>query len=125
MLVKPSYQEVREMLYASLRPVFTWDRIDELEYGLAGIHYITKAFRQEIANATEVLGNIFAKTVFAVQSANEELLLVLGIPKEALSTVQVKVIPEMVTVIGRFDFVQTVEGIKMIEFNADTPTITL
>ena len=121
-LVKPSYKEVRELLYGPLRSVFSWDRMDGIEYGLAGIHYITPAFRQEISFATEVLGTIYAKTVLAVQSADEALLLELGIPEEALSTVRVLVKPEMVTVIGRFDFVQTVTGIKMIEFNSDTPT---
>ena len=120
--VKLSYEEMREQLYGPLRAVFSWDWLDEMEYGLAGIHYITPEFRQEIALATEALGKIYAKTVFAVQSADEELLLELGIPKEALLAVRILVKPEMVTVIGRFDFAQTDKGIKMIEFNADTPT---
>ena len=120
--VKLSYEEMREQLYGPLRAVFSWDWLDEMEYGLAGIHYITPEFRQEIALATEALGKIYAKTVFAVQSADEKLLLELGIPKEALLAVRILVKPEMVTVIGRFDFAQTDKGIKMIEFNADTPT---
>ena len=117
-----SYEDMREQLYGPLRPVFSWDWMDGLEYGLAGIHYITQEFRQEIAFATEALGTIYAKTVFAVQSADEALLMELGIPKEVLPTIRVLVEPEMVTVIGRFDFVQTTAGLKMIEFNADTPT---
>lgn len=120
--VESSYEEMREQLYGPLRAVFSWDWMDGTEYGLAGIHYITPEFRQEIASATEGLGSIYAKTVFAVQSADEELLLELGIPKEALLAVRVLVKPEMVTAIGRFDFVQSAEGLKMIEFNADTPT---
>jgi len=120
--VELSYEERREQLYGPLRSVFSWDWLDGMEYGLAGIHYITQEFRQEIAFATEALGAIYAKTVFAVQSADEALLLELGIPKEALRTIRVLVNPEIVTVIGRFDFVQTNEGLKMIEFNADTPT---
>lgn len=122
MPVEPSYEEMREQLYGPLRAVFSWDWMDGTEYGLAGIHYITPEFRQEIAFATEALGAIYAKTVFAVQSADEELLLELGIPEEALLAVRILVKPEMVTAIGRFDFVQTSEGLKMIEFNADTPT---
>ena len=117
-----SYEEMREQLYGPLRPVFSWDWMDGLEYGLAGMHYITQEFRQEIAFATEALGAIYAKTVRAVQSADETLLRELGIPKEVLPTIRVLVEPEIVTVIGRFDFVQTTVGLKMIEFNADTPT---
>jgi len=120
--VEPSYEERREQLYGPMRDVFSWDWMDGTEYGLAGIHYITPEFRQEIAFATEALGAIYAKTVFSVQSADGELLLELGIPKEALLAVRVLVKPAMVTAIGRFDFVQSDEGLKMIEFNADTPT---
>lgn len=116
------YEKLREQLYGPLRSVFSWDWMDGTEYGLAGIHLVTAQFRQEIAFATEALGGIYAKTVFAVQSADDTLLLELGIPEEALLALRVLVKPEMVTVIGRFDFVQTAEGIKMIEFNADTPT---
>ncbi|MDP4128111.1 MAG: glutathionylspermidine synthase family protein, partial [Bacillota bacterium] len=101
---------------------FSWDWMDGLEYGLAEIHYIKPEFRQELAYATEALGKIYAKTVFAVQSADAELFLELGIPKEALLAVRILVKPEMVTVVGRFDFAETPEGIKMLEFNADTPT---
>ena len=116
------YELLRERLYGPLRPIFSWDWMNGAEYGLAEIHLVTSQFRQEIALATEALGGIYAKTVFAVQSADDELLLELGIPEEALLAVRVLVKPEMVTVIGRFDFVQTAEGLKMIEFNADTPT---
>jgi len=121
-LAEPSYEEIRERLYGPLRSVFTWDRLDGMEYGLAGIHYISQEFRNEIAFATEALGKIFAKTVYAVQNADDALLRALGIPEEALSTAHALVQPDLVTVIGRFDFVKTVEGLKMLEFNSDTPT---
>ncbi len=117
-----SYEEIRERLYGPLRSVFSWDRLDGVEYALAGIHYITQEFRGEIAFATEALGKIFAKTVYAVQTADDTLLHALGIPNEVLTTARILVKPEMVTVIGRFDFINTVEGLKMIEFNSDTPT---
>lgn len=116
------YLEIREQLYGPLRSVFSWDWMEGEEYGLADIHYITPEFRQEISEATNALGQIFAKTVFAVQSADDTLLQILGIPEEALHTVRVLTEPEIVTVIGRFDFVRTPEGLKMLEFNSDTPT---
>lgn len=121
-LAKSSYEEIRERLYGPLRSVFSWDRLDGMEYGLTGIHYITPEFRKEIAFATEALGKIFAKTVFYVQTADDALLQLLGIPEEALSMARILVKPEMVTTIGRFDFINSAEGLKMIEFNSDTPT---
>lgn len=121
-LAEPPYDEIRERLYGPLRSVFSWDRLAGVEYGLAGIHYVNHEFRKEIALATEALGKIFAKTVYAVQTADESLLQLLGIPEEAYSTGRILVKPEMVTVIGRFDFINSVEGLKMIEFNSDTPT---
>ncbi|WP_242865724.1 glutathionylspermidine synthase family protein [Desulfosporosinus sp. HMP52] len=116
------YSKIRELLYTPLRTVFSWDRIDGVEYGLAGIHYISPEFRKEIAWATEALGEIFAKTVYAVQTADEGLLMELGIPQEAIPAARVVVKPDLVTAIGRFDFINTSEGLKMIEFNSDTPT---
>lgn len=122
MPVEPSYEEIRERLYGPLRDIFSWDWIEGMEYGLVGIHYINPNFLQEMKLATEALGGIYAKTVFAVQGAKDELLLELGIPQEILLAVRVLVKPEIVTVMGRFDFMQTTDGLKMIEFNADTPT---
>ncbi|WP_434510284.1 glutathionylspermidine synthase family protein [Desulfitobacterium sp. AusDCA] len=119
---KGNYSEVREQLYGSIREVFSWDWIDGNEYGLAEIHYITPEFRQEIAYATEELGKIYAKTVVMVQQSPDNLLEMLGLTQAAFSAVRLPIIPEIPTLIGRFDFAVTPWGIKMLEFNADTPT---
>ncbi|MEA4900819.1 glutathionylspermidine synthase family protein [Desulfitobacterium sp.] len=117
-----NYSEVREQFYGSIREVFSWDWIDGDEYGLAGMHYITSEFRKEIAYATEELGRIYAKTVLMVQQSPEDLLEMLGIPQEAYTAIRLPIMPEIPTLIGRFDFANTPQGIKMLEFNADTPT---
>ena len=56
-------------MYDPLRAegIFTWDVMYGAEYALATIHPIAKSFRQEIAEATEALGEIFAKTVAVVR----------------------------------------------------------
>lgn len=121
-MYKGNYSEVRERLYGSIREVFSWDWIDGNEYGLAQMHYITPEFRQEVAYATEELGKIYAKTVVMVQQSPDNLLEMLGLPQAAFSAIRLPVMPEIPTLIGRFDFAATSQGIKMLEFNADTPT---
>lgn len=119
------YQErEREALYGSMREagVFTWDRMYGEEYALYDLHLISPSFRKEIAVATERLGQIFTKVVPVLQRAEDSLLLELGVPKQALRAVRLVVSQTMPTVIGRFDFVQTAEGLKMLECNSDTPT---
>jgi glutathionylspermidine synthase len=116
------YEEMRESLYGPLRSVFSWDWLDGEEYGLADIHLVSAEFRQELTFATAELAKIYAKTVELIQKGPDELLLELGVPEDALGIMRLPGIPSVVTLIGRFDFAHTSEGLKMLEFNADTPT---
>jgi glutathionylspermidine synthase len=111
-------------LYDPLRAegIFTWDVMYGAEYALATIHPIAKSFRQEIAEATEALGEIFAKTVAVVRRGPDALLEELGIPRAARRAVRLFLPDGDPTWIGRFDFAPTAEGLKMLEFNSDTPT---
>lgn len=119
-----TYAERREAIFTPLRQegVFTWDFMYGEEYALATLHRISPEFRREIAAATEQLGRIFHKTVQVVQHGEEELLSELGLPQEALAAVRVGVPLPYITAIGRFDFAPTAQGLKMLEFNSDTPT---
>ncbi|TCS95663.1 glutathionylspermidine synthase family protein [Hazenella coriacea] len=119
-----SYCERREAIYSPLREkgTFTWDTMYQQEYALASIHHVSSAFRKEIAFATEKLGQIFARTTQVVQHSSDELLKELGIPLEVRQAVRFTILPELPTIIGRFDFAHTPEGLKMLEFNSDTPT---
>ncbi len=123
-MTSQSYQKLREEIYSPLRQegVFTWDSMYNQEYALASIHPISESFRAEIAGATEKLGKIFARTIRVIQQGPDELLKELGIPEEAWPAVRLPVNPGIPTVIGRFDFARTPEGLKMLEFNSDTPT---
>jgi glutathionylspermidine synthase len=119
-----TYAERRDAIYLPLREegVFTWDWMYGEEYALASLYEIDGAFRREIAEATERLGRIFAKVVGVLQNSPAELLRELGVPEEAVGAVKRVVDPETVTLIGRFDFAPTQEGLKMLELNSDTPT---
>jgi glutathionylspermidine synthase len=92
------------------------------EYALASLYEITPKQRQELTAATEWLGRIFQKVAGIVQQAPDALLLELGIPEAALGAVRVAVLDDVPTLIGRFDFASTPDGLKMLEFNSDTPT---
>ncbi|MFJ9498987.1 glutathionylspermidine synthase family protein [Brevibacillus centrosporus] len=117
-------QSEREQLYGPMREegIFTWDRMYGEEYALADIHLISRTLRDELARATSGLGAVFTKVVPVLQQAEDALLLDLGVPEQALQAVRKAVLPDMPTVIGRFDFAQTSEGLKMLECNSDTPT---
>lgn len=117
-----SYAQEREALYSPLRHVFNWDWLYGTEYALADIHAITLEFRQELAYATVALGKIYAKAAAFTQIGSDELLQELGFPPETWGSIRVLVIPNLATSIGRFDFASTPEGLKMLEFNSDTPT---
>ena len=119
-----NYAERREKIYQPLREqgIFSWDFLYGQEYALASAGEILKCDRQELAYATEGLGAIFTKTIAAVQHGNDALLKELGIPAQIFGAVRLPMIPNMPTLIGRFDFARTAEGLKMLEFNADTPS---
>jgi Glutathionylspermidine synthase len=117
-----NYVEMREDLYRPLRDVFNWDWMEGAEYGLADIHLINSQFRNELAYATAELAKIYAKMTELIQKGSEELLLELGIPEQAIPAMRVVIMPRIATLVGRFDFAHTPEGLKMLEFNADTPT---
>ena len=113
----------REQIYGPLRAdgTFTWDWLYGQEYALATLYTIAPEERDELRNATEKLGAIFAKTVAVVQNGDDELLLELGLPKAALPAVRLTVLDAAPTLIGRFDFIRTRQGWKLLEFNSDTP----
>lgn len=118
------YNKRRQALYGPLRAegVFTWDIMYEEEYAVADIHQITVEERRELAEATERLGHVFARTVSVVRRASTGLLAELGIPQAAWGAIRIAVWEEVPTVIGRFDFAKTPSGWKMLELNSDTPT---
>lgn len=120
------YDKQRNQLYQKIREegIFTWDYYweDQDEYALASVLKITSSFRKEIAFATEELGKIFRKSVQVIKVGANELLLEIGIPEETWEAVRLHLPYEPVTAIGRFDFANTKNGLKMLEFNSDTPT---
>ncbi len=118
-----NYRILREQLYRPLKEkaIFTWDTIENVEYALATVYPVTPEFRQELGQAAARLGAIYTKIVPVIQKADNQLLAELGIPPEAWQAVRTGLLPGSVTTMGRFDFAATDQGLKMLEFNSETP----
>ena len=117
------YRQRREAFYGELRSegVFAWDSMYGEEYALASVHEISREFREELRQASELLGAVYARTVEVVIQGGNDLLAELGVPDAAWDAVRTS-LPELLpTVIGRFDFAATSNGLKLLEFNAETP----
>lgn len=117
------YAARREQIYRPLRAegIFTWDWLYGQEYALADPVAISARELEELRAATAALGAIYAKTVAIVQAGDDQLLAELGLPAAAFSAVRQPFLGGAATLIGRFDFIRTPAGWKMLEFNSDTP----
>ncbi|WP_236035281.1 glutathionylspermidine synthase family protein [Alkalihalobacterium elongatum] len=109
----------RESFYKSI-PSF-WDRLYGEEYALYDCLPIDPQDIRSIRQATNEVYQIYKKFTQMLRQAPDETFIDLGFPEKALPFLKLSLHPYE-TVIGRFDFVQTEEGLKMIEFNSDTPT---
>lgn len=119
-----TYQQQRQKIYQGIREegIFDWDLFPKEEYALASVYQLTPTLQKEIRFATEALGAIFHKTIEVVSCGADELLEELGIPKETWGTIRLRLPYHPATAIGRFDFANTPNGLKVLEFNSDTPT---
>ncbi|WP_158211504.1 glutathionylspermidine synthase family protein [Alkalihalobacterium alkalinitrilicum] len=109
----------RDAFYSTI-PSF-WDRLYGEEYALYDCFPIEPKEVCSIRKATNEVYRIYKKFTQMLRHAPDETFIDLGFPEKALPFLKLSLLPYE-TVIGRFDFVQTEEGLKMIEFNSDTPT---
>lgn len=118
------YAQRREEIYGAMRRdgIFTWDSMYGDEYALACVHPISAVFRDELRQASEQLGEVFARTAEIVMQGDDELLEELGLPEPTWGAVRSSLPALLPTVLGRFDFAATPGGLKLLEFNAETPT---
>ncbi|MFC4077441.1 glutathionylspermidine synthase family protein [Salinithrix halophila] len=118
------YEERRQLIYGPVRKegIFTWDWCYGREYALASSLPLSPYLHRQMAEATEALGRIFSRVIGVVRRGDASLMEELGIPKAAWGAVRLEANPSVPTVVGRFDFALTPDGLKMLEFNSDTPT---
>lgn len=110
----------RNNLYSEINEF--WPDLYDMEYALYDCLKVTKKDVAEMRKIAERAYKIFQKTAHILRSyASDELLEQLDFPKSTLSYIRKKTL-QSDTVIGRFDFVKTTQGFKILELNADTPT---
>ncbi|MDQ0415917.1 glutathionylspermidine synthase [Croceifilum oryzae] len=119
-----NYIQTREQMYRSIREqgMFTWDLTQGQEYALGCCEVVTESFVHEIREATQKIGSLYERLIHSLQQGSDELLSELGIPREAFPFCRTTLPLSFITAVGRFDFACTPKGIKMMEFNSDTPT---
>lgn len=115
----PQFPLERKKVYDEV-PYFFPDLYD-VEYALLDIRKHSHVDVEQIRVAAEQVGGIFNKVAPLLRELDDATLLQLGIPVEALPYCRIKSIPQE-TIIGRLDFVVSDAGIKLLEFNSDTPT---
>ncbi|MDV2685230.1 glutathionylspermidine synthase family protein [Alkalihalophilus lindianensis] len=98
-----------------------WDRLYGQEYALFDCLELNQGEVEEIRTVTNRVYSLFKKTNQLIRETSDETLLQLGFPSKTIPFLRLQTI-SYETVIGRFDFVQTNQGLKLLEFNADTPT---
>lgn len=114
-----TYVKDRRQFYSRF-PEF-WSNLYGSEYSLYHVYNISDQTHTLLREATEKMGKVFYKTAVLLRILDDQQLLELGFPAAGLPFLRMKTLfPE--SVISRFDFVLTSNGVKMLEFNADTPT---
>lgn len=114
-----TYTKDRNQFYSKFSDF--WSNLYGSEYSLYHIYSITEQTHTLLKEATDRMGRVFFKTAGLLRSLEDKQLLELGFPAASLPFLRMKnLFPE--SVISRFDFVLTSNGVKMLEFNADTPT---
>lgn len=114
-----TYTKDRNQFYSRF-PDF-WSNLYGSEYSLYHVQSITEQTHALLKEATERMGRIFFKTAGLLRTLEDEQLFELGFPAASLPFLRIKsLFPE--SIISRFDFALTSSGVKMLEFNADTPT---
>lgn len=122
------YLAARQAIYQPLRQFFPWewekDKKHDQEYALASIYHVDPAFVQELRAAAQSMYSVIARTVKVLQKASDGTLADLGLPLSLLPFL--RAMPwDSRRIFGRFDFADTAQGVKMLEFNADTPYLIL
>ncbi|GCE50998.1 glutathionylspermidine synthase [Thermosporothrix hazakensis] len=120
------YREWRRAYYNRF-PEF-WGTLPGLkveEYALYGALVLPPEHVQALRMAASRLYRLMTRLAQVLQQADDQTLRDIGIPEAAIPYAHI-VIPEMPAVMcGRYEFLMTAAGPKLLEFNAETPTVVV
>ena len=113
------FRQMRRQIYHEVGDF--WHDLFDSEYALYDLFFFSPSEITEIRQATNRAGHIFFKTAKLLRNSSDETLAQLDLPKRILPFIRHQGLP-VESVISRLDLVQTDEGYKVLELNADTPT---
>ena len=116
------YAVRRERWYGSLQALFPWETIAGTEYALASWTPVFPQQCQELQEAAEGLAALWHKVALVVSRGDSRLLRWLGLPAGTREAIREALQLPWLTALGRFDFVWTEAGWKVLEYNCDTPS---
>ena len=105
--------------YADPEPDF-WALIDGYEYALHDVATVDTAWAAALRSAAREAWSVFLQTADLTAHLDHETLLEMGFPPLALPLLT-NTVGGLPTLFGRFDFLETADGFKLVEFNAETP----
>jgi glutathionylspermidine synthase len=121
-LLSNTYQEQRKEFFDQY-PFFWANANENEEFALFGYHYIERSLFDDVKKATNALGEVYKKAGSFLRTVSDDVLIQLGVPANAVNIARHTIEGMGDTVIGRFDYAITPDNkVKMMEFNADTPT---
>ena len=117
-----NYAVRRERWYGPMKTLFPWETIAKDEYALASWTPVFSQQCQELQAAAEGLAALWHKVALVASRGDSRLLRWLGLPAGTREAVREALQLPWLTALGRFDFVQTAAGWKVLEYNCDTPS---
>ncbi len=113
------YTKDRKQFYQAM-PGF-WADLYGMEYSLYHVFQVPEALVADLHIASKRIHQVFTKTAKFIRNLPDSSLVQLGYPAKSLPFIRMKTMyPDVI--IGRLDLVVTSEGIKLLEYNSDTPT---
>lgn len=120
----PEEYRARRRAYYDRFPEFWATFPDEVveEYAIYGAMAVSPETVATVRRVAERLFHVLSRVLEWAQVAPEDVLREIGVPEAALDYARIAMPGMAPTVIGRFEFALTVDGPKLLELNAETPT---
>ena len=109
----------REDLYGDIESF--WDELDGEIYALTDVLTVSSRTLERLRVAARDVYLIFEKVAPILRTMEDDALLELGYPKQALPFLRLETMRPL-SIISRLDFIVTDDRISVMEWNADTPT---
>jgi glutathionylspermidine synthase len=117
----------RRRAYYSRFPTF-WGTLPgeaREEYAIYGALEVSREHASALRTASARLYQLLTRLALALQQADDQALIDIGIPPSALPYCHIIMSGMPAVMCGRFEFAMTSEGPKLLEFNAETPTFVV